>query len=124
MSNRGTGKSLPGGGRVPVMPFPPPSGGGHAATSVNVGYGNLVRPERIVAILEAKSLPVKRLRERAVEENRLIDATAGRKMRSLIVIDSGHVVLSALSPQALDDRLVPGRTQLTPFGPEERELVS
>lgn len=109
MSNRGTGKFLL--ERV----------GTSGQTSMNVGYGNLVRPERIVAILEAKSLPVKRLRDRAVEENRLIDATAGRKMRSLIVIDSGHVVLSALSPQALDDRLVPGRAS---HGPEEREFVS
>ena len=119
MSNRGTGKSLPSGGTsVGTRGY---SGHGVGPGSMNVGYGNLVRPERIVAILEAKSLPVKRLRDRAVEENRLIDATAGRKMRSLIVIDSGHVVLSALSPQALDDRLAPARHS---HGPEEREFVS
>lgn len=123
MSNRGIGKSLSGGlhsvgTRGIIAASAGPQG---SVASVNVGYGNLVRPDRIVAILEAKSLPVKRLRDRAVEENRLIDATAGRKMRSLIVIDSGHVVLSALSPQALDDRLVPGRSS---SGPEEREFVS
>jgi regulator of extracellular matrix RemA (YlzA/DUF370 family) len=93
--------------------------------SINVGYGNLVRPDRVVAILEAKSLPVKRLRDRAVEENRLIDATAGRKMRSLIVLDSGHVVLSALSPQAVDDRIAMGQAFSShPAGPEERQFVS
>lgn len=123
MSNRGMGKPVAtnGGARTYLAPFPQPNGAGAGIGSVNVGYGNLVRPERIIAILEAKSLPVKRLRDRAVEENRLIDATAGRKMRSLIVIDSGHVVLSALSPQALDDRLTPSRNHT---GPEEREFVS
>lgn len=119
MSNKGMGKSLP--GMFSTLGFRRGPASVTAPSSVNVGYGNLVRPERIVAILEAKSLPMKRLRERAVLENRLIDATAGRKMRSLIVIDSGHVVLSALSPQALDDRLAPGRSGP---GPEEREFVS
>lgn len=79
---------------------------------VNIGYGNFVLPRRIVAILESGSLPMKRLRERSQQANRLLDATAGRKTRSLIVLDSGHVVLSALAPQTLHDRLLDshGRT--------------
>lgn len=93
-----------------------------ASRTVNVGFGNFVRVDRIVAVLEAKSLPVKRLRERAGTENLLVDATAGRKMRSLIVTDSRHVVLSALSPQALEERLGPASLALSGF--EERELVS
>jgi regulator of extracellular matrix RemA (YlzA/DUF370 family) len=76
-----------------------------AQGGVNVGYGNFVRPQRIVAILEAGSLPMKRLRERSQEAGLLLDATAGRKTRSLVVLDSRHVVLSALAPQTLHDRL-------------------
>jgi extracellular matrix regulatory protein A len=72
---------------------------------VNIGYGNFVLPKRIVAILESGSLPMKRLRERSQQACLLLDATAGRKTRSLIVLDSRHVVLSALAPQTLHDRL-------------------
>jgi regulator of extracellular matrix RemA (YlzA/DUF370 family) len=73
---------------------------------VNIGYGNFVVASKIVAILESGSLPMKRLRERASETGFLVDATAGRKMRSLVITDSKHIVVSALSPQSLSDRLV------------------
>src|SRR5689334_17892155 len=73
--------------------------------SINVGHGNFVLMNRIVAILESGSLPMKRLREKALENNMLVDATAGRKTRSLVITDSGHVVLSALAPQTLQERL-------------------
>ncbi len=62
------------------------------AKTVNIGHGNFVLTSRVVAILESGSLPMKRLRERACEQNLLVDATAGRRMRSLIVTDSHHVV--------------------------------
>lgn len=84
------------------------------ASMLNVGYGNFVMAQRIVAILEAGSLPMKRLRETAATQNQLVDATAGRKMRSLIITSSQHVVLSALSPQALQERLCgPGRNTVS-----------
>jgi len=72
---------------------------------LKVGYGNCVVACRIVAILESGSLPVRRLREKAGSNNRLVDATSGRKMRSLIITDSNHVVLSSLSPETLNERL-------------------
>jgi hypothetical protein len=72
---------------------------------INVGHGNYVLCDRVVAVLESGSLPVKRYRERALEENRLVDATAGRKTRSIVVIDSGHLILSALATQTLQERL-------------------
>jgi len=78
---------------------------GIGRSGINVGYGNFVRPNRIVAILESGSLPMKRLRERSQQANLLLDATAGRKTRSLVVLDSQHVVLSALAPQTLHERL-------------------
>ena len=75
-------------------------GGERLGRTLNIGHGNFVLVERIVMILESGPLPMKRLRERAVDENRLVDATAGRKTRSLVMTDSGHVVLSALAPGA------------------------
>lgn len=72
---------------------------------INVGHGNFIAGGRVVAILETGSLPTKRLRESAAERNLLIDATAGRKMRSLIVTDAHFVVVSALAPQTLQERL-------------------
>ena len=94
--------------------------------TINVGHGNFILASRIIAILESGSLPMKRLRERASETNMLIDATAGRKTRSVIVIDSHHVVLSALAPNTLQERLQQGRQWLSPaqLELEEGEFVS
>lgn len=76
--------------------------------TVNVGYGNFIMASRVIAILESGSLPMKRLRDKASENNLLVDATAGRKMRSLIVVDTNHIVLSALAPQTVQERLQEG----------------
>jgi regulator of extracellular matrix RemA (YlzA/DUF370 family) len=94
--------------------------------TLNVGHGNFLVAERIVAILESGSLPMKRLREKASEQNLLVDATAGRKMRSLIVTDSNHVILSALAPQTVQERLQEGRSWLSPaqLELEEGEFIS
>jgi regulator of extracellular matrix RemA (YlzA/DUF370 family) len=73
---------------------------------LNVGHGNLVVISRIVAILEPGSLPMKRLRDSALEKGLLVDATAGRKVRSLIVTNSRHVILSAVTPHALHERMI------------------
>lgn len=98
----------------------------YGGQAVNVGHGNFLLAERIVAILESGSLPMKRLREKAAEENMLVDATAGRKTRSIVVTDSRHVVLSALAPGTLQERLQEGR--LLPSAAqrelEEGEFVS
>jgi extracellular matrix regulatory protein A len=92
-----------------------------AACMVNVGHGNFLVSNRVVAILESGSLPMKRLREKAAEQNLLVDATAGRKMRSLIVTDSKHVILSALAPQTMQERLQEGRGWLDRAQLEMRE---
>ncbi len=90
-----------------------PGFGSDSPRTVNVGYGNLVRVGRIVTVLEANSLPMKRLRERALSDGLLIDATAGRKTRSILVTDSRHVVLSALSTMTLQERLHGSKAPLT-----------
>ena len=71
---------------------------------INVGFGNLVSDERIVSIVLPESAPVKRIAQEARENGMLIDATYGRKTKSVIVMDSEHVVLSALSPEAIAQR--------------------
>jgi len=72
---------------------------------LNVGYGNLIPQERIVAVLQPASSPVRRLREQAEQQGRLLDATQGRKTRAVLVLDSGHVVLSAFQVSTLCSRL-------------------
>ncbi|MCL2015906.1 MAG: DUF370 domain-containing protein [Defluviitaleaceae bacterium] len=72
---------------------------------VNVGFGNVVFLNRIIAIVNKDSSPVKRMIQDAKEENRLIDATQGRRTRSVIVTDSGHIVLSSVQPETLASRI-------------------
>lgn len=72
---------------------------------LNIGHGNVIKVDRIIGIVEASSLPMKRLKERATEQNFLVDATKGRKTRSIIITDSRHIFLSALNSKALNERL-------------------
>jgi len=75
------------------------------ASSVSVGYENLVARGRIVAIVDPKSAPIKRMVKEAGEKGLLIDATCGKPTRSAIVMDNGNVVLSAVSPGKIGARL-------------------
>lgn len=72
---------------------------------INIGYGNIVSSERIVAIVSPDAAPVKRLVQEAKASGSAVDATCGRKTRAVIVCDSGHVVLSALMPDTILSRL-------------------
>jgi regulator of extracellular matrix RemA (YlzA/DUF370 family) len=72
---------------------------------LNVGFSNIVFKDKILAILQAESAGAKRLRSEAKDHARLIDATGGRKTRSLLVLTSGHIVLSAIRPDSLTKRL-------------------
>ncbi len=82
-----------------------------AASSVSVGYENLVARGRIVAIVDPKSAPIKRMVREASEKGLLIDATCGKPTRSAIVMDSGNVVLSAVSPGKIGARLDRTKTE-------------
>jgi hypothetical protein len=73
---------------------------------LNLGYGNLVVARRVVAIVAANSAPMRRLREEAQGRGKLVDATQGRRTRSIIVTDSDHVILSAVNPETIATRLV------------------
>lgn len=72
---------------------------------VNIGFGNAVNTDKIVAVVSPDAAPVKRVVQTARDSGLAIDATCGRKTRSVIVCDSGHVILSALQPETLADKL-------------------
>ncbi len=72
---------------------------------VNIGYGNVVVAERIVAVISPESAPMKRFKDEARKAGRLIDGTQGRRTRSILVTDSHHVVLSALQTETVGERL-------------------
>ena len=74
---------------------------------VNVGFGNSVVSRRVVAIISPNAAPIKRLRDEAREDRRLIDATQGRKTRSVIITDSNHVILSAIQSETIAQRFSP-----------------
>lgn len=73
---------------------------------INIGYGNIVAVNRIVAIVTADSAPIKRLIVEAREKSQLIDATQGRKTRGVIITDNDQVILSALQPDTMASRLM------------------
>ena len=72
---------------------------------INIGFGNMVSANRIVAIAGPDSAPIKRLVQDAKDDNRVIDVSCGRRTRSVIVTDSEHVILSAVQPETIAVRL-------------------
>jgi len=74
---------------------------------VNVGFGNSVVSRRVIAIISPNAAPVKRLRDDARDEKRLIDATQGRRTRSVLITDSNHVILSSIQSETLAQRFNP-----------------
>ncbi len=71
---------------------------------INIGFGNVVMSARILSVIQPTSAPIKRLKEVAKEAGRLIDATQGRRTRSIIVTDSNHVILSAVQVETITQR--------------------
>ena len=73
-------------------------------TLLSIGFGSTVVAERVVAIVSPNSAPMKRLKDEAKDEKRLVDATHGRRTRSIIVMDSNHIVLSAIQSETISQR--------------------
>lgn len=73
---------------------------------INIGFGNIVSANRVIAIVSPESAPIKRIISDAREGGKLIDATYGRRTRAVIITDSGHVVLSAIQPETVANRFV------------------
>ena len=72
---------------------------------LNIGFGTTVVADRVVAIVPPNSAPMKRLKDEAKDDKRLIDATHGRRTRSIIIMDSNHVILSAIQAETISQRL-------------------
>ncbi|MFW6035762.1 MAG: extracellular matrix/biofilm regulator RemA [Halothermotrichaceae bacterium] len=72
---------------------------------INIGFGNIVAGNRVIAIVSPESAPIKRIIQEARERGMLIDATYGRRTRAVIITDSDHVVLSAIQPETVSHRL-------------------
>lgn len=73
---------------------------------INIGFGNMVSASRLVAIVSPESAPIKRIIQDARDSGRLVDATYGRRTRAVIITDSDHVILSAVQPETVANRIV------------------
>ena len=85
---------------------------------INIGFGNMVSAGRLIAVVSPESAPIKRMVQEARDRGVLIDATFGRRTRAVLIMDSDHIVLSALQPETVAGRLG-GR--LVPTAEEEEE---
>lgn len=72
---------------------------------INIGFGSMVSAGRVLAVLDPDSAPIKRVIQEAKERAMLIDASYGRKTKAVIVMDTDHIILSAITPEALNARL-------------------
>lgn len=72
---------------------------------VNIGFGNMISAQRLISVIGPDSAPVKRMIQEAREGGSLIDATYGRRTRAVLIMDSGHIVLSALQPETVSARM-------------------
>ncbi len=72
---------------------------------INIGFGNMINAGRLIAIVSPESAPIKRIIQDAKEKGSLIDATYGRRTRAVIIMDSDHVILSAVQPETVAGRL-------------------
>ncbi len=79
---------------------------------INIGFGNMVASQRIVSIVSPESAPLKRIVQEAKDEKRAIDATFGRRTRAVLIMDSGHVILSAVQPETIAGRLNNNQNEL------------
>lgn len=73
---------------------------------INIGFGNIVSANRIIAIVSPESAPIKRIIQEARDQGMLIDATYGRRTRAVVITDSGHIILSAVQPETVSQRLI------------------
>lgn len=78
---------------------------------INIGFGNVVSANRLVAIVGPESAPIKRIIQEAKDKGRLIDATYGRRTRAVIITDSDHIILSSVQPETVANRLSKEHTE-------------
>ena len=79
---------------------------------INIGFGNMISSSRLIAIVSPESAPIKRIVQEARDRGMLIDASYGRKTKSVILMDTDHVILSAMTPEILSDRWMDKHTEV------------
>ena len=79
---------------------------------INIGFGSMIAANRMLSILEPDSAPIKRVVQEARDRGMLIDASYGRKTKSVILMDTDHVILSAITPEVLSDRWMDKHTEV------------
>ena len=72
---------------------------------INIGFGNMVSASRLLAVVSPESAPIKRIIQEVREKGQLVDATYGRRTRAVLIMDSGHVILSAIQPETVASRV-------------------
>lgn len=72
---------------------------------INIGFGNIVSASRVITIVSPESAPIKRLIQESKDKGNAVDATCGRRTRAVLIMDSGHVILSAIQPETIASRL-------------------
>jgi hypothetical protein len=77
---------------------------------IHVGFGNVLAVNRVIAIVAPNSAPTKRLIQKSKDENRTIDLTSGRRTKAVLIMDSGHIVLAAITPETITGRVSSART--------------
>ena len=88
---------------------------------INVGFGNMVAAERVVALANPDSAPIKRLIQDSKDDGRAIDVTCGRRTRAVIITDSEHVILSAIQTETIANRLVSSEEEMDEEDPDEED---
>ena len=88
---------------------------------INIGFGNMVSSERVLTIISPESAPIKRIIQEAKERSMLVDATYGRRTRAVIIMDTDHVILSAIQAETIANR-ASGKAEATQIE-EEAELL-
>lgn len=87
---------------------------------INIGFGNMVSATRVIAIVSPESAPIKRIIQDVRDRGQLIDATYGRRTRAVVIMDSGHVILSAIQPETVAGRMS-GKNEMEAGGEAENE---
>ena len=75
---------------------------------INIGFGNVVAANRLIAVVSPDSAPIKRIVQEAKQKGNLVDATYGRRCKAVLFTDSDHIILSAVSPETIDNRIDEG----------------
>ena len=86
---------------------------------INIGFGNMISQSRTIAIVSPESAPIKRIITEARDRGNLVDATYGRRTRAVIIMDSGHVILSAIQPETVAGRATNSKTQGEEVDPDD-----